>query len=142
MRKGELMRKTILAAALTVAVTPAFSQQPASTDTIVVTATRTEMLLEDVTVPVDVITRDEIELSMASDLAELLRFEAGIDIGRNGGPGQATSVFLRGTESNHTLVLIDGVRINPGTIGGAAIQNIAPEMIERVEIVKGARSAL
>lgn len=79
---------------------------------------------------------------MATDLAELLRFEAGLDIGRNGGPGQSTSVFMRGTESNHTLVLMDGVRINPGTIGGAAFQNIAPEMIERVEIVKGARSAL
>jgi vitamin B12 transporter len=49
---------------------------------------------------------------------------------------------MRGTESNHTLVLIDGVRMNPGTIGGAAIQHISPEVIERVEIVKGARSAL
>jgi len=111
-------------------------------ETIVVTATRTEISLSDATVPVTVITRDDIELSLATDLSELLRFEAGIDIGRNGGPGQATSMFLRGTESNHTLVLVDGVRINPSTIGGAAIQNIAPEMIERVEIVKGARSAL
>jgi len=111
-------------------------------DTIVVTATRTEIPLSDSTVPVTVITREDIELSLATDLSELLRFEAGLDIGRNGGPGQATSVFLRGTESNHTLVLIDGVRMNPGTIGGAAIQNIAPELIERIEIVKGARSAL
>tara|TARA_B100000686_G_C16800236_1_gene985418 strand:+ start:2319 stop:4130 length:1812 start_codon:yes stop_codon:yes gene_type:complete len=112
------------------------------TDIIIVTATRTEIALQDASVPVEIISRDEIELSMANDLGELLRFEAGIDIGRNGGPGQATSIFLRGTESNHTLVLVDGVRINPGTIGGAAIQNIVPEMIERVEIVKGARSAL
>ncbi len=111
-------------------------------DTIVVTATRTEIPLRDATVPVTVITREDIELSLATDLAELLRFEADIDIGRSGGPGQSTSLFLRGTESNHTLVLIDGVRMNPGTIGGAAIQNIAPELIERVEIVKGARSAL
>ena len=111
-------------------------------ETIVVTATRTEILLSDATVPVTVITREDIELSLATDLSELLRFEAGIDIGRNGGPGQTTSIFLRGTESNHTLVLVDGVRINPSTIGGAAIQNIAPEVIERVEIVKGARSAL
>ena len=111
-------------------------------DTIIVTATRTEIPLEQATVPVRVITRDDIELSLATDLAELLRFEAGIDIGRNGGPGQATSMFMRGTESNHTLVLIDGVRMNPGTIGGAAIQHISPEVIERVEIVKGARSAL
>jgi len=111
-------------------------------DTIVVTATRTEIPLRDATVPVTVITREDIELSLATDLSELLRFEAGIDIGRSGGPGQATSLFLRGTESNHTLVLIDGVRMNPGTIGGAAIQNITPGLIERVEIVKGARSAL
>ena len=111
-------------------------------DTIVVTATRTEIPLDKAIVPVHVITRDDIELSLATDLAELLRFEAGIDIGRNGGPGQATSIFMRGTESNHTLVLIDGVRMNPGTIGGAAIQHISPEVIERVEIVKGARSAL
>jgi len=111
-------------------------------DTIIVTATRTEIPLVDATVPVKVISRDDIELSLATDLAELLRFEAGIDIGRNGGPGQATSMFLRGTESNHTLVLIDGVRINPGTIGGAAIQHIAPETIDHIEIVKGARSAL
>jgi vitamin B12 transporter len=111
-------------------------------DTIIVTATRTPIALADATIPVTVISREDIELSLATDLSELLRFEAGIDIGRNGGPGQATSVFLRGTESNHTLVLIDGVRMNPSTIGGAAIQNIAPELIERIEIVKGARSAL
>ena len=111
-------------------------------DTIVVTATRTEIPLNDAIIPVTVITREDIELSLATDLAELLRTQAGIDIGRNGGPGQAASIFLRGTESNHTLVLVDGVRINPGTLGGAAIQNIAPETIERVEIVKGARSAL
>ncbi len=127
--------------ALTLAVA-ASAQQTAPKDRIIVTATRTEISVNDAIVPVTVITRDQIEQSLASDLAELLRFEAGIDIGRNGGPGQATSVFLRGTESNHTLVLVDGVRINPGTIGGAAIQNIAPELIDRIEIVKGARSAL
>lgn len=136
------MRRIIIAAALAIASSPAWPQDGEATETIVVTATRTEIPLANAIVPVEVITRDDIDLSLASDLAELLRFEAGIDIGRNGGPGQATSVFLRGTESNHTLVLIDGVRMNPGTIGGAAIQNIAPEMIERVEIVKGARSSL
>ena len=127
--------------ALTLAVAASAQQLPPK-DTIIVTATRTEIPINDAIVPVTVITREQIEQSLASDLAELLRFEAGIDIGRNGGPGQATSIFLRGTESNHTLVLIDGVRINPGTIGGAAIQNIAPEVIDRIEIVKGARSAL
>ena len=133
--------------AATVSLALAIANSAAAADAepgelIVVTATRTEIPLSDATVPVTVITREDIELSLATDLAELLRFEAGIDIGRNGGPGQSTSIFLRGTESNHTLVLIDGVRMNPGTLGGAAIQHIAPEVIERVEIVKGARSAL
>ncbi len=121
---------------------PALGADIAAADNIVVTATRTETALSDTAVPVTVITREDIELSLATDLAELLRFEAGLDIARNGGPGQVTSLFTRGTESNHTLILIDGVRINPGTLGGAALQNIAPELIERIEIVKGARSAL
>ena len=113
-----------------------------SIDTIIVTATRSSISTKNVTVPVTIIDREQIELSLAKDLSQILRFEAGLDIGRNGGPGQATSLFLRGTESNHTLVLVDGVRINPGTIGGAAFQNINPKIIERIEIVKGARSAL
>jgi vitamin B12 transporter len=92
--------------------------------------------------PVIVITREEIERSEAVDVADLLRFHAGLDIGRNGGPGQPASLFLRGTESNHTLVLINGVRMNPGTVGGAAINNLTPELIERIEIVKGPRSTL
>ena len=111
-------------------------------DTIVVTATRSSIPINQVSTPITVIDREQIDLSLAKDLSQILRFEAGLEIGRNGGPGQATSIFMRGTESNHTLVLIDGVRINPGTIGGAALQNISPEIIERIEIVKGARSSL
>ena len=136
------LRFTATIACMLIVVLDARASDISPADTIIVTATRTEIPLDQATVPVSVITREDIELSMATDLAELLRFEAGIDIGRNGGPGQATSIFLRGTESNHTLLLIDGVRMNPGTIGGAAIQHISPEVIERVEIVKGARSAL
>ena len=134
--------RIIVLASLLATSTFVHGQQDSARDTIVVTATRSELPLSKATVPVTVIDREQIELSMATDLAELLRFEAGIDIGRNGGPGQAASVFLRGTESNHTLVLVDGVRINPGTIGGAAIQHIEPQVIERIEIVKGTRSAL
>jgi len=111
-------------------------------ETIVVTATRTPQTLEKTIAPVIVIDRETIERSQAIDTADLLRFHAGIDIGRNGGPGQVTSVFIRGADSNHTLVLVDGVRINPGTIGGAAIQNIHPDLIERIEIVKGPHSVL
>ena len=109
---------------------------------VVVTATRIPTPIEEVLAPVLVIDRDDIERSGAGDAADLLRFHAGLDLSRNGGPGQTTAVFIRGAESNHTLVLIDGVRINPGTIGLAALQNIPPAMIERIEVVKGPRSAL
>ena len=109
---------------------------------ILVTATRTAKPQSELAIGNIIITREDIENTNAADLADLLRFQAGLDIGRNGGPGQTTSVFIRGTESNHTLILINGVKMNPGTIGGAAIQNISPEIIERIEIIKGPRSSL
>ena len=119
---------------------PGFAQD--DLEETIVTATRTPVPLDTVGAPVIVITRNDIERSLASDVSELLQTHAGLEIARNGGPGQTTSLFTRGTESNHTVVLIDGVRINPGTIGGAALQNIAPESLERIEIVKGPRSSL
>jgi vitamin B12 transporter len=118
------------------------AEGPAPLGNTVVTATRTEIDRDDVLAPVIVITREELARSLAPDVAALLQFHAGIDIARNGGPGQTTTVFIRGTDSNHATVLVDGVRINPGTIGGAQLQNITPEAIERIEIVKGPRSAL
>ena len=109
---------------------------------IVVTATRTAEIADESLAPVIVIDRAQIEQSQATDVVELLRGHAGLDVARNGGPGQAASLFIRGTDSNHVLVMVDGVKINPGTIGGAALQNIDPDLIERIEIVKGPRSVL
>jgi vitamin B12 transporter len=111
-------------------------------DDMMVTATRRAISAEQALPPVIVIDREQIERSGALDVAELLRFYSGIEIARNGGPGQVTSVFIRGANSNHTLVLIDGIKVNPGTAGGAALQNIPPELVERIEIVKGPRSSL
>ena len=111
-------------------------------DEVVITATRTREPVAQLAVPVIVITRAAIEDALAGDAADLIAALPGIEIARTGGPGQPATIFMRGTESNHTAMLIDGVRINPGTIGGAAIQNILPESIERIEIVKGARSTL
>lgn len=118
------------------------AEEPVLLDPVVVTATGQPVPESRTLAAVTVIGREEIERSQAADVAELLRFSAGIDIGRSGGPGQITSAFIRGGESNHTLVLIDGVRMNPATSGGGALQNIAPEMIERIEIVRGPRSTL
>jgi len=117
--------------------------QPANPeDVMVVTATRAPVPANRVIAPMDIVDRGAIERSMAVELGELLRFQTGLDVVRTGGPGQQTSVFTRGTNSNQTLVLIDGVRINSGGLGLAAVQNITPEMIERVEIVKAPRTSL
>jgi vitamin B12 transporter len=137
-----MIRPFLLLAGAGCAASPAASAISPDTQHIVVTATRTPTPLDEVLAPVLVIDRADIERSVATDVTELLRFHAGLDLGRNGGPGQTTAVFIRGAESNHTLVLVDGVRINPGTIGLAALQNIPPGMVERIEVVKGPRSAL
>ncbi len=109
---------------------------------VIVTATRTENPAKEVLASVELIDGDALLRQPASDLGDALRYLPGVEAARLGGPGQQTSIFVRGTESNHVLVLMDGLRINPGTIGTAAIQNIAPEFIERVEVVKGPRSTL
>jgi vitamin B12 transporter len=109
-------------------------------ETIVITAGR---IAQDAPLtPVGVIGREEIEQSAPQDAAELLSRQAGLNLTRSGGPGQNVSLFMRGTESNHTLVLIDGVKLNPGTLGYPALQNLAPEMIERIEIARGPYSSL
>ena len=130
--------KVAIAASLTTSIALAQDEL----DETVVTATRTPVALSSVGAPVIVITRNDIERTLANDVSELLQQHAGLEVARHGGQGQTTSLFMRGTDSNHTVVLVDGVRMNPGTIGGAALQNIAPEAIERIEIVKGPGSSL
>ncbi len=142
----QIMNRKLLASRIALAVSVACATQAVRAqddlEETIVTATRTPRPIDTVGTPVIVISRNDIERSMATDVSEILQQQAGLEIARTGGPGQTTSLFTRGTESNHTVVLVDGVRINPGTIGGAALQNIAPESLERIEIVKGPGSSL
>ena len=109
----------------------ALAQPEAATDLdeVVVTATRTQVALIDSLFPVDVIDRDEIERSQARSLPALLRGRAGIDIGNQGGIGKNSAVFLRGSEADHVLVLVDGVRLGSVTAGLAAFQDIPIDQI-------------
>lgn len=109
---------------------------------VVVTATRTAQSADASLASVSVITRDDIERSGARDVMELLRLQNGVDVVRGGGPGQQTSVFLRGTNSNHVLVLIDGVRAASATTGAFAWTHLSTAQIERIEIVRGPRASL
>jgi len=111
-------------------------------DEIVVTGTRTDVAIEDSLVPAQVIDRDEIERTQARSLPELLKGRAGINLTNQGGPGKLTSVFLRGAESDHVLVLVDGIRIGSATAGLASFQDLPVDQIERIEIIRGPRSSL
>jgi vitamin B12 transporter len=111
-------------------------------DEVVVTATRTAVTTDAALAPVEVIGRDEILRAQATSLADLLRGRAGINITNQGGDGKLTTMFVRGSESDHVLVLIDGVRVGSATSGLVSFQDLPVSLIDRIEIVRGPRSSL
>jgi vitamin B12 transporter len=117
------------------------SSSTASTD-YVVTASRTPETTGSTVRPVQVITAEDIRLSGAGSLTDLLATLGGVEITRNGGLGQSSSVFLRGANSDHTVVLIDGVRVGSATLGTASFEAIPLAQIERVEVLAGPSSSL
>jgi len=114
-----------------------------TTAPIIITATRTSQTTDETLASVTVIERKEIEQSQANSVVELIQSRTvGVDLSRNGGLGTNTSLLLRGTNSNHVLVLIDGVRANSAIDGEFKWANLPLEQIERIEIVRGPRSTL
>ena len=113
-----------------------------SLDPLLVTATRASIPLSQALSASTILTRSDIERVQAVDALELLRRVAGIDLARSGGPGAQTSLFMRGTNSNHVLVLIDGVRVASATSGGYSFEFLPVESIERIEIVRGPRASV
>ena len=108
---------------------------------VIVTAQAEPTLIDQTTAPVSVITRQEIDERQSVGLADILTFAPGIAIGRTGPEGGTASVFLQGGNSNFTKVLIDGAPINPP--GGAVdFSSLTLDNIDKVEIVRGAESAL
>jgi len=112
-------------------------KQLTNLDPVVVTAARLEQQLSEVIPSVSVINREQIEESQALDLAGLLMGEPGFEIGRNGGPGATTSIFLRGMSSVNSSVFIDGVRAPTDRIGFFNFADIPLNIIDRIEIVRG-----
>lgn len=123
-------------------VTVFLSTTHAAEGEVVVTASRVAETADASLASVTIITREDIERTQPKDMAELLRSVPGVDLARTGGPGSGISLFLRGSNSNHTLVLIDGVRASSASSGAFAWETLAPSQIERVEVVRGPRAAL
>jgi len=113
-------------------------------DDVVVTATRLATPRGQVASSVTVITAKDIQRRQFRSVSEALRSVPGLHVVQTGSAGQQTSVFMRGANSNHTLVLIDGIEAtDPGSPAGAVdFSNLWLDNIERIEIVRGAQSTL
>lgn len=136
------IQKTALGAAISLCLSPAVLASDARTlDTVQVTASRVERPLDESLASVTVISRADIEASQAPDLLDLLGRQVGVDIARTGGPGGGSAVFLRGGNSNHSLVLVDGIRVTSTGQGVFDFAHLPLEQIERIEIVRGPRAA-
>lgn len=109
---------------------------------VMVTATRTAQTADSSLASVTVINRSDIERQQVRSMQDLLRGVAGINVVNQGGSGKATFVQMRGTESDHVLVMIDNIKVGSVTSGTTAFENIPIEQIDRIEIVRGPRSSL
>ena len=138
------MKKIILAGAFACAIAPAFAESTPTYDlgTLVVTATRTPTPVRELLNDISVLTQEDIQRAGHATLPELLRTLPGIEFSANGGAGTNSSVFIRGANANHTLVLIDGMRINSATTGTTALEKIPLGQIERIEVLRGPGSHL
>ncbi len=139
--------RTMFVTAVLLAAAPVLGQGPpvpAPTygDTVVVTASLEEESREKLPATVDVIEADEIEERQATELADVLATVPGLTVVRSGGPGQVTSLFSRGTESDHTLVLWNGLELNNPFFGGFDWAFLPTQGVRRVEIARGPFSAV
>jgi len=137
--------KSILVFILTLTTLSSFAQTttaPTASDEIVVTASAIPETVESTPASVTVITQKEIEQHAARDLADVLLEVPGLTISRTGSPGKATSLFTRGANSTHTLVLWNGIEINNPYFAGYDWGRFSTAGVQQVEVVRGPYSAL
>lgn len=146
--REKLMKNSFSAAvAATLVASPALAQPvtppESAVEQVLVTAARVPLDIKHIGSATSVFTRDDIERRQVRYVTDLLRTVPGFAVSRSGGPGSQTQVRVRGAEANHVLVLIDGVRANdPATSDEFPWEQLATGAVERIEIVRGAQSAL
>nr|WP_301538275.1 TonB-dependent vitamin B12 receptor BtuB [Providencia rettgeri] len=122
---------------------PSLASGNSQSDQLVVSANRFEQPISSILAPVTVVTREDIDHWQSNTVIDVLRRLPGVDIAQSGGMGQQSSLFIRGTESRHVLVLIDGVRLNQAGISGSSDMSQIPiSLVQRIEYIRGARSAV
>lgn len=139
------MNRTMLAmtvASLLPHASHLYAQETSIDETMVVTANRFEQSVNSTLAPVVVVTKEDIQSTQAKSIEEVLRRLPGIQVSSNGGYGQLASIYTRGTESDHTLILVNGVRVSSATAGLTAISSLPLNGVERIEYVRGPRTAV
>ncbi|EPD3814068.1 TonB-dependent vitamin B12 receptor BtuB [Cronobacter dublinensis] len=137
-----MIKKISLLTALSVTAFSGWAQDSGS-DSLVVTANRFQQPVNTVLAPTSVVTREDIERWQSHSLIDVMRRLPGVDVAQNGGLGQTSSLFIRGTNSSHVLILVDGVRLNQAGVSGSSdLSQFPVAMVQRVEYIRGPRSAV
>ncbi len=124
---------------------PRAEDVPAMLESVVVSATRVPTTLSQSTDGITVVTREELDRMAPATGVDLFRQIPGLQIDQLGGPGGVSSVYIRGSDPNHVLILIDGIRVNDPTNsrgGGFDLSGLDPTNIERIEVLRGAASSV
>ncbi|MGU9869811.1 TonB-dependent vitamin B12 receptor BtuB [Kluyvera ascorbata] len=137
-----MIKKASLMTALSVTAFSGWAQG-SNSDTLVVTANRFQQPVNSVLASTEIVTREDIDRWQSRDLTDVMRRLPGVDVAQNGGMGQSSYIYVRGAEARHTLVLIDGIPLaKSGITGIADFSQIPLSLIQRIEVIRGPRSAV
>jgi len=140
--KARVLLVAVIAAAIAGEASPLRADEPLQTAPVVVTATRIEEKVSEQASSVSVVPRDEIALKTPGLVGDVLQGLPGVDDQRSGSPGNRENIKIRGGMATGTLVLIDGFPVNSPTLGQYDISSLPAARFDRVEVVRGAQSAL
>ncbi|WP_447724981.1 TonB-dependent vitamin B12 receptor BtuB [Enterobacter asburiae] len=136
-----MIKKVSLLTALSVTAFSGWAQD--SADSLVVTANRFEQPEKTILAATSVVTRADIDRWQSTSVLDVMRRLPGVDTAQNGGMGQLSSLFIRGTNSSHVLILVDGIRLNQaGVTGSSDLSQFPISLVQRIEYVRGPRSAV
>jgi len=136
------IRFTVLSSTLLFMLQASADDAACNLDRVQVTGNRIAQAAGDAGHSITVLERADIEASRSIDVIDLLGKQTGIDVVRTGGSGSQNSIFIRGGNSNHALILIDGMRVNSATQGLFDFAHLPLALIERIEIVRGPRASV
>jgi vitamin B12 transporter len=132
---------TVMVAMLTAAA-PAAAQETKKVDPVVVTATTVETLAEQLGVALSVIPGEDFKTYQYSTIDDAFRSIPGVTVTQQGSYGKLSTLSIRGANANQVLILVDGVRVSSPTLGQTDLSDISPDLIERIEVIRGGQSTL